>query len=69
MKDRLFNSGSAMEIGVAVFSAAVLGALGVLIAGRVMTGARRIRGHGQQPPSAGGVSRERHQNVSTVAAR
>ena len=69
MKRRLLNGGNIMEAGVAVFAAAVLGAVIALVSGRVMTGVSRTQGHAQKPPARGHVSDERHHNVATVAAR
>ena len=69
MKDRLLDGGNAMEIGIAVFAAAVLVAVVARILGRVMTGMSRTQGHSQKPPAPGNVPDERHQNVSAVSAR
>ncbi len=69
MKSRRFSGGNLMEVGVAIFAAAVIGAIVALVSGRVMTGANRRRGHSEKAPAPGGVSDERHHNVSVVASR
>ncbi len=69
MKREFVPNGKAMEIGVAVFGVAVIGAVIALAAGRVMTGLSRAKGHAQSPPAPGTTPDERHHNVSVVAAR
>ncbi len=69
MKRELVDNGSAMEIGVAVFGVAVIGAVIAVATGRVMTGISRAKGHAQIPPAPGSTPDERHHNVSVVAAR
>lgn len=69
MKSRQLDGGNLMEAGVAIFAAAVIGAVIALVSGRVMTGASRSHGHSESAPAPGGVAEERHHNVSVVASR
>ena len=53
----------ALEVGFGLMSAGILGALALLLGGRVWGAAQRHARHAQDPPPAGSVPAERHQNL------
>jgi hypothetical protein len=53
----------ALEIGLASVGVGILGAVSVLVVGRVLGGARRRARKAEHPPSAGSLPPERHQNL------
>jgi hypothetical protein len=57
----------ALEVGFGLVGAGILGALALLVGGRVWGAAHRAAGRGEAPPPAGSVPPERHQNLSASA--
>jgi hypothetical protein len=53
----------ALEVGFGLVGASILGALALLLGGRVWGDAQRHARHAQDPPPAGSVPAERHQNL------
>jgi hypothetical protein len=58
-----------LEIGLVTFVIAILGAIGVGLAGRASGSVDRNRRHRLPPPDPGSVSERSHQNISSSAAR
>jgi hypothetical protein len=54
-----------LEIGFVAVGLGILGALAVLVVGRLSGDARRGARHAEGPPSVGSVPAERHQNLSS----
>ena len=52
----------ALEVGLGLVGAGILGALALLLGGRFWGDAQRQARHAQDPPPAGSVPAERHQN-------
>lgn len=69
MRQRLKEPETALEIGVGVFGLAVAVALGAVAFGRFSQRARYNQGRAEGPPPPSSVPNERHQNVSSAAAR
>ena len=59
----------ALEIGIGLVGALLLGGLGLLAAGRVGGDMARGKRHNERPPLKGLVPPERHQNVATSSPR
>jgi hypothetical protein len=57
----------ALEVGFGLVGAGILGALALLVAGRVWGDTQRGARHAEAPPPAGSVPTERHQNMSASA--
>jgi hypothetical protein len=57
----------AFEVGLGLVSAGILGALALLLGGRVRGDAQRRARHAQAPPPTGSVPAERHQHLSPSA--
>jgi hypothetical protein len=53
----------ALEVGFGLVGVSLLGALALLLSGRVWGDAQRHARHAQDPPPAGSVPAERHQNL------
>jgi hypothetical protein len=67
MKDEYIEK--ALEIGVGLLGALLLGGFSLLAAGRLGGDLGRKRRHAESPPSTGQVSPERHQNIGTSSPR
>jgi hypothetical protein len=65
MKDRE----SWLEVGLVLLIGGVLIGVGVLAFGRASGSMQHTAGHAQEPPGEGEVPANRHQHISTVAAR
>ena len=59
----------ALEIGMGVVGALLLGGLGLLVAGRVGGDVARGKRCAEGPPARGRVSPERHRNIAASSAR
>jgi hypothetical protein len=53
----------ALEVGFGLVGAGILGALALLLGGRIWGDAQRRARHAQAPPPVGSVPAERHQNL------
>ncbi len=58
-----------LEIGLLVLGLGILAGIVVVMYGRARGGTRQGERRAQNPPAAGSLSGERHQNIQTVAAR
>ncbi len=65
MKDRE----SVLEIGFVLAAAGVAAAVGVWLLGNAMSARAHAGRYAEEPPPAGTIEPERHQHISTVAAR
>jgi hypothetical protein len=59
----------ALEIGLGLVGALLLGGFGLLALGRLGGDLSRGKKHAEPPPRRGQVSPERHQNVATSSPR
>lgn len=57
------------EMGLGLFGALLLGAVGVLLGGRIVGGLRRGRRYAGPPPEAGSIPPSRHRAPAAAAAR
>ncbi len=60
---------SLLEIGFVLAAAGVAAALGVWLLGSTMSAKHHAGRYAEEPPLAGRIEPERHQHISTVAAR
>ncbi len=65
----MWDREAVFEWGVVIMAAGLVAGLGILFLGGALGRGREGRGRTQHPPAVGTVSSERHQHISTVAAR
>lgn len=58
-----------LEIGFLIAGLGMVAALGVWLFGQVTSASQRAARYAEEPPAAGTIEAERHQHISTVAAR
>ncbi len=58
-----------LEIGLVLAAIGIAAAVGVWLLGNAMSARDHAGRHAEEPPLAGTIEPERHQHISTVAAR
>jgi hypothetical protein len=69
MEQWLDGNESMLEVGLVVLFGLMVGAVGILVGGRVVGSVQRLRRHGEPPPSRGEIPVTRHKGTAVVAAR
>lgn len=69
IRKRGLDGEALLELGVLLFAGGLATGLGALLMGRVTGATRHTAGRVASPPTAGAVPPERHQNVTSNAAR
>lgn len=60
---------TALEVGLGLFGAVLLGGLGVLIFSKIGGGVTRGKRHAEGPPNRGSVPADRQQNIGSSSPR